>query len=146
MNSRSGENSAMNVSVCVSVRLHVCLSVRSHIHRMKWRHRIYGHDMIAILWVKHDIMRGIKGRRFIVLFGCKLNQFDLRKCPRDHWPTNKAYKQGYSNKNLSTFYPQNAGEKRHETKLRHCHPMHIVNDMQMKTNLVQQASPVTSVS
>ena len=28
----------------------------------------YGHDTIAILWVKHGITLGIKGRRFIVLF------------------------------------------------------------------------------
>jgi len=35
-------------------------------------------------------MRGIKGRRFIVLFGYKLNKFGLRKCPHDHWLTNKA--------------------------------------------------------
>ena len=38
------------------------------IHRMKWRHRIYGHDTIAILWVWNAVMSGDKGRRFIVLF------------------------------------------------------------------------------
>jgi len=55
----------------------------------------------------------IEGRRFNVLFAYKLNQFGLRKCPHDHWLTNKAYKKRYdSNKNLSTFYTQNAGEKR----------------------------------
>ena len=38
------------------------------IHRVKWRHRIYGYSTIAILWVYHDIMRWVKWRRFIVLF------------------------------------------------------------------------------
>ena len=37
------------------------------IHRVKWRHRVYGHDTIAILWVQHDILRWVKWRRFIVL-------------------------------------------------------------------------------
>ena len=27
------------------------------IHRVKLRHRVYGHDTIAILWVQHDGMR-----------------------------------------------------------------------------------------
>ena len=27
------------------------------IHGVKRRHRVYGHDTIAILWVQHDIMR-----------------------------------------------------------------------------------------
>jgi len=38
------------------------------IHGVKWRHRIYDHDRNAILWVWYGIMRGVKGRRFIVLF------------------------------------------------------------------------------
>jgi len=33
----------------------------------------------------------VEGRKFLVLFGYKLNQFGLRKCPRSHWLTNKAY-------------------------------------------------------
>jgi len=32
------------------------------------KHKIYGHDTIAILWVQHGIMCGIKGRKVIVLF------------------------------------------------------------------------------
>ena len=38
------------------------------IQRVKWRHRIYGHDPIAILWAWLGIMCGVKGRRVIVLF------------------------------------------------------------------------------
>ena len=39
------------------------------VHRViKWRHRIYGHDTIAILWVWHDIIRRVKRWRLIVLF------------------------------------------------------------------------------
>ena len=55
-------------------------------------------------------MRVIKGRRSIVLFGYKLNQFGLRKCPRDHWLINKACKQYHSNKNFSALYLQDGGE------------------------------------
>ena len=39
-----------------------------YINRVKWRHRIYRHDTIAILWVQHNIMWAVKSRRFIVLF------------------------------------------------------------------------------
>ena len=39
-----------------------------HTHRVKWRHRVYGHDTIAILWAEHEIMRRVKWRRFIALF------------------------------------------------------------------------------
>ena len=41
---------------------------RSLIHRVKWRHRIYGHDTIAILWVWNAVLSGDKGQRSIVLF------------------------------------------------------------------------------
>jgi len=37
-------------------------------HTVKWRHRVCGHDTIAILWVKHDVMRWLEWRRFIMLF------------------------------------------------------------------------------
>jgi len=57
-------------------------------------------------------MCGVKRRRFIVLFGYKLNQFGLRKCPHDHWLANKACKQYHSDKNFSAFYLQDGGEKR----------------------------------
>jgi len=36
-------------------------------------------------------MCGVKRRRFIALFGYKLNQFDLRKYPHSHRLTNQAY-------------------------------------------------------
>jgi len=56
---------------------------------VKWRHRVYGHDMIAILCVYHDKMRWVKMRRVIVLFKQnRISYFD--KCPYDHWLTNKA--------------------------------------------------------
>ena len=53
-------------------------------HRVKLRNRIHGHDTIAILWVKHGIMLAINGRRFIMLFRCKLNHFGVRKYLRGY--------------------------------------------------------------
>jgi len=38
------------------------------VHSVKWRHRVYGHDTIAILWVQQDIICRVKWRRFVVLF------------------------------------------------------------------------------
>ena len=38
------------------------------IDKVKCRHRIYGYETVAILWVYHDIMCGVNGRRFIALF------------------------------------------------------------------------------
>ena len=37
-------------------------------YRVKWHHRVYGHNTTTILWVQHDIMRWVKWQRFIVLF------------------------------------------------------------------------------
>ena len=50
-------------------------------------------------------MCGIKGQRFVVLFGCKLNHFGQRF----------TYKMA----------AENSGH-RYDTKLRHCHPMYII--------------------
>ena len=59
-------------------------------------------------------MCGVKRRRFIVLFGYKLNQFGLRKCLHDHWLTNKSYKQyhSHSDRNFLAFRLQDGSEKR----------------------------------
>jgi len=57
------------------------------IHRVKRRRRIYGHDTIAIFGVKHGIMCGIEGWRFVVmLIRGKLNQLGVRvrKCLHGH--------------------------------------------------------------
>ena len=35
------------------------------IHRANWPHIIYGHHTIAILWVKHDIICGVRGEYFV---------------------------------------------------------------------------------
>ena len=51
----------------VCVRL-CAWAITLHMHRAKWRHRVYGHDTIAILWVQRDVVRWVKWRRFIVLF------------------------------------------------------------------------------
>jgi len=55
----------------------------SNIHRVKWRHSIYGHDTIAILWVSHDIMCGVKGWRLSSYLN-KIQFVGLWKCPYDH--------------------------------------------------------------
>jgi len=38
------------------------------VYRVKLRHRVYGHDTIAILWVQQVIIFRVKWRRFVVLF------------------------------------------------------------------------------
>jgi len=50
-----------------------CYSALPRTYRAKWCHKIYGQDTIAVLWVYHSIMYGIKGRRFTLLCGYKLN-------------------------------------------------------------------------
>ena len=56
-------------SDALTTRLLWCaISNSSAIYRVKWRHRVYGHDTIDILRVLHDLMRWVKWRRFIVLF------------------------------------------------------------------------------
>jgi len=50
-------------------------------HRVKWRHRIYGHDTIAILWVWNDVMNWDKGRSFLSCHWNKIQPVCSRKCP-----------------------------------------------------------------
>jgi len=61
---------------------------------VEWRHTVYGHHTIAIMWVQHDIMRRVKWRRFLVLF---------KKCPYDHWLANKAYLSSITVTYISTY-------------------------------------------
>ena len=63
------------LSVCLSVCLrHVHYHRHNHpVHRMKWRHRIYGHDTFAILWVQLGVMCGVNGWRFTMLFKWNVN-------------------------------------------------------------------------
>ena len=69
--------------------------------------------MIAMLWVKHGLMCGIKGRGFVVLFRWKLNHFGLRKCLHGQELTNKEYLNNITvKKDLSAFYLQDDGGKR----------------------------------
>jgi len=53
------------------------------IHRVKWRHRVYGHDTIATFV-------GIT-RYNALSYSNKTESDSLRKCPYDHWFTNKAH-------------------------------------------------------
>jgi len=48
--------------------LEVVTSRHTEIHRVKWRHSIYGHDTIVILWVKPGITCGVIGWRFTMLY------------------------------------------------------------------------------
>ena len=57
------EQNYVTITLCIGNE-----SVPKIMHRVKLRHRIYGHNTIAILWVQHDIMRRVKLRRFVVLF------------------------------------------------------------------------------
>jgi len=56
---------------------------------VKWRHRVYGHDTIAMLWVWWVELKGED--RPIWSCSRKIESVTLRKCPHDHWLTNKAY-------------------------------------------------------
>jgi len=61
------------IKKCYFAKLYIKYCSMTHwtvspIDRVKWRHGIYGHDRISILWAYHGIMCGVKGRRFIVLF------------------------------------------------------------------------------
>ena len=67
-----------------------------------WSHD--GQDTITILWVKHGIMCGIKGWRFILCYLDVNWILGLRRCPHSHWLVNRAYKQYHSNENLPAFY------------------------------------------
>jgi len=91
---------------------------RNGVHGAKWRHRVYGHDTIAILWAYHDTMRSVKWRRFIVLF-------------EQNWTSSFKKMSTWSLTYLSaitatsisqTVYLQDGGRNWHScgTTLRHC--------------------------
>jgi len=89
-------------------------------HRMKWRHRICGHDTIAILWVWHDIMCWVDGRWFFRIIEIKLNPlvYENVRLPTKLISARSQYK------HLSEFYPQDGGESQLASKLHHCHRMY----------------------
>ena len=81
-------------------------------------------------------MCGIKGRKFIVLFRCKLNQFGVKNVYTvinlsSFFYIYNAYLRNITVTYFSVFYLQDGGRKngghRYETKLRHCHTMCIFN-------------------
>ena len=70
--------------------------------------------------------RWVKWRRFIVLL--KLNWISLRKCPYDHWLTNKACMALLQWQTFLRVFTYKMAAKinwyRYGTKLRHCQPMY----------------------
>jgi len=72
--------------------------------------------------------RGVKWRRFIVLF--KWNWISLRKCPYDHWLTNNAYLSVITVTNISKNFTYKMAAKinwhKYGTKLRHYHPLYVI--------------------
>ena len=54
---------------------------------MKWRRSVYGHDAIGILCVQCVELNG----EDLSCYSNKIESVSLRKCPHDHWLTNKAY-------------------------------------------------------
>ena len=58
----------------------------------------------------------------------KIQQVSLRKCPRDHQPTDKAYLSVSRVTNVSKSFTHKMAAKtswrEYGTKLRHCHPMY----------------------
>ena len=97
---RSPDDEARNAVHAGTSATHV---TKSAIHRMKWRHRIYGHDTIAILWVQHGIMCGVKGRRFIVFFKQHSIRWFLKMSV---WSVTSQWK------TFIRVYPQDGGESR----------------------------------
>ena len=67
----------------------------------------------------------------------KTESVSLRKCPYDHWLTDKAYLSAITARNISrSFTYKMAAEinwHRYGTKLRHCHPMYCIE----KTGLIE---------
>ena len=52
----------------INIDFKINISCLNTIHGVNWRHRIYGHNTFAILWVELGIMCGVNGWRFTVLF------------------------------------------------------------------------------
>jgi len=63
----------------------------------------------------------LRMRRFVVLFGYKLHQFGLRKCPTD-LPTKLITVTKISRHFTHKMAAKNGGH-RYETKLRYCRPV-----------------------
>ena len=65
------------------------------------------------------------------LWSCshKIESVNLRKCPYDHWLTNKVYLSASTVTSIFRSFTYKTAAKtgwhRYGTKLRHCHPMHI---------------------
>ena len=61
----------------------------------------------------------------------------LRKCPYDHWLTNKAYLSTITVRNISQSFTYKMAAKinwhRYGTKWRHCHPMYLAPWLTSKT-------------
>jgi len=74
-------------------------------------------------------MRRVKWRRFIVLSN-KIDSVSLRKCPYDHWLTNKPYLSAITETNIYKIFLLSykmaaiISWRRYRTKLRHGHPVY----------------------
>ena len=91
------------------------------IHRVKWRHRIYGYKTIAILWVEHDIKCWVSGRRFIALFKWSWIKWSMIMSLWSLTDQQSAF-------NIYESFTHKMAAKtswhRYGTKLRHCHSMY----------------------
>ena len=106
--------------------------------RVKWRHIIYGHDTIAILWVCVEL-------RDEDNYSNKTEWVGWRWCPYDHELTNKAYLSDIAVTIISESFTRNMTAKtswyRYGTKLRHCLPMHTRSRAPLA-----QVSVITSIT
>ena len=87
--------------------------------RVKWRHRICGHDTIAILSVGR-----IKGRSFIVLFKLPSIRWFMKISVWSLDRRQSVFQRYHSEKCLSQFYSQGGCERQLASKVRHCHPVY----------------------
>jgi len=90
----------------------------------------YGHNTIAILWVGNNTTLCVElNGKDLPCYSNKIESVSLRKCPYDHWLTNKAYLSAITVTNIyQSFTYKMATEidrHRYGTKLRHCHPMYL---------------------
>ena len=83
--------------------------ILQHMRWVKWRHGVCGNDTIVILWVYRDMLNG----EGLLCYSNKIEPVSWRKCPDDHWLTNKAYLSAITVTNISQeFYLQDGGKNR----------------------------------
>jgi len=102
-NTTSSESSSTRISASTAVILAI-------IHRVKWRHRVYGHDTIAVSYGYNTIYCVEVNGEDLSRYSNKTESVSLRKCTCYHWLAKKAYLSAITVANISnSFYLQDGG-------------------------------------